>query len=322
MPKPRMKNYDLSNVGGRIRKARIDASLTMKELSEKMEVSFAYLGMVERGEKNPSDKILTCVSETTGVPLDWLQNGDRVDEKGSKQNQSQAPHIADIDAALFLSIVMCENPSMSVDMIAPILNVDQDTLKGILSGEIKIDPAWETAFTLLAERLKISETLKKLCNVEFFFAHVEIKKIERALPILIKAIAMSLSEKFNDEFTCPDLDHDQEFCFDTWLTCRQSGFPVKDFSFTEKSESTQWDVALYLGLSKTQLGNLLFTATSSAQVRCDSTQDVLVFMDEENFRDAISFSNNRKSNDENYWPKVVAMCVDLDSKSVIGCEMI
>ena len=168
MPKPRMKNYDLSNVGGRIRKARIDASLTMKELSEKMEVSFAYLGMVERGEKNPSDKILTCVSETTGVPLDWLQNGDSVDEKGSKQNQSQAPRVADIDAALFLSIVMCENPSMSADMIAPILNVDQDTLKGILSGEIKIDPAWETAFTLLTERLKISETLKKLCNVESF----------------------------------------------------------------------------------------------------------------------------------------------------------
>ena len=104
MPKPRMKNYDLSNVGGRIRKARIDASLTMKELSEKMEVSFAYLGMVERGEKNPSDKILTCVSETTGVPLDWLQNGDSVDEKGSKQNQSQAPRVADIDAALFFVI--------------------------------------------------------------------------------------------------------------------------------------------------------------------------------------------------------------------------
>ena len=211
---------------------------------------------------------------------------------------------------------------MSADMMAPILNVDQDTLKEILNGKIKIDSAWETAFTLLAERLKISETLKKLCNVEFFLARVEIKKIERVLPVLIKAIAISLSEKFNNEFTYPDLDYDQELCFDTWLSCRQSGFPIKDFSFTEKSESVCWNVALYLGLSKTQLGNLLFTATSSAQIRCDSAEDVLVFMDEENFHDAISFSNNRKSNDENYLPKVVAMCVDLDSKSVTGCEMI
>lgn len=307
-------------IGIRIRKARTDASMTIKTLSEKAGVSFALLGMVERGTRSASRNLIECVSAATGVPADWLLNGDRVDEKSKKAGSLQS--FQDIDAALFLSIVMCENPSMSADMIAPILNVDQDTLKKILSGELEIDPAWETAFTLLAERLRISETIKKLCNVEFFFARVEIKKIERALPILIKAIAMSLSEEFNNEFTCPDLDHDQELCFDTWLSCRQSGFPVKDFSFTEKSESIQWDVALYLGLSKTQLGNLLFTATSSAQVRCDNAQDVLVFMDEENFRDAISFSNNRKGNDENYLPKVVAMCVDLDSKSVTGCEMI
>lgn len=320
MYKSKTKDVDLKSVGGRIRKARIDASLTIKELSEKAEVSFAYLGMVERGERAPSDKILEYVAETTGVPVDWLKNGDSVGDKAKKTGSLQS--FQDIDAALFLNIVMCENALMSADMMAPILNVDQDTLKEILNGKIKIDSAWETAFTLLAERLKISETLKKLCNVEFFLARVEIKKIERVLPVLIKAIAISLSEKFNNEFTYPDLDYDQELCFDTWLSCRQSGFPIKDFSFTEKSESVCWNVALYLGLSKTQLGNLLFTATSSAQIRCDSAEDVLVFMDEENFHDAISFSNNRKSNDENYLPKVVAMCVDLDSKSVTGCEMI
>ena len=113
MPKPRMRKYDLKNVGGRIRKARIEAALTMRELSEKMDVTFAYLGMIERGEKKPSDKVLACVSEVTGVSLDWLQNGggDGVAEKASKPPQSQPLRVADIDASLFLSLIMREDPS-------------------------------------------------------------------------------------------------------------------------------------------------------------------------------------------------------------------
>ena len=190
MPKPRMKNYDLSNVGGRIRKARIDASLTMKELSEKMEVSFAYLGMVERGEKNPSDKILSCAAEATGVPLDWLQNGDGVDEKGSKQNQSQAPRVADIDAALFLALIMREDPSVSEETVATFLNVDQDALKTILDGTLKFDPAWKSAFTTLAQRLKIPDILSKLYVIESFLERVEMEKMDSAR---IKAIKSSLS---------------------------------------------------------------------------------------------------------------------------------
>lgn len=331
MPKPRMKNYDLSNVGGRIRKARIDASLTMKELSEKMEVSFAYLGMVERGEKNPSDKILTCVSETTGVPLDWLQNGDRVDEKGSKQNQSQAPHIADIDAALFLALIMREDPSVSEETVATFLNVDQDALKTILDGTLKFDPAWKSAFTTLAQRLKIPDILSKLYVIESFLERVEMEKMDSAL---IKAIKSSLSEKFGDEFTWFDEPHDYQGYVDIRESYKGKGVPVRSFTFMQKSTTTRWNVAVYSELRGNMLEQLLYmlknppdniiidedNGTAYIDDTCDIRNEAIVFIKEENFREALSFVDELgRSSDSS--PKVAIMHLNPDTM-LIECEAI
>ena len=331
MPKPRMKNYDLSNVGGRIRKARIDASLTMKELSEKMEVSFAYLGMVERGEKNPSDKILTCVSETTGVPLDWLQNGDRVDEKGSKQNQSQAPHIADIDAALFLALIMREDPSVSEETVATFLNVDQDALKTILDGTLKFDPAWKSAFTTLAQRLKIPDILSKLYVIESFLERVEMEKMDSAL---IKAIKSSLSEKFGDEFTWFDEPHDYQGYVDIRESYKGKGVPVRSFTFMQKSTTTRWNVAVYSELRGNMLEQLLYMlknppdniiidedkGTTYIDDACNIQNEAIVFIKEENFREALSFVDKLgRSSDSS--PKVAIMHLNPDTM-LIECEAI
>ena len=73
MSKSKTRELNLKNVGGRIRKARTDALLSIKELSEKIEVSFAYLGMVERGERNPSDKMLASIADATGVSVECSQ---------------------------------------------------------------------------------------------------------------------------------------------------------------------------------------------------------------------------------------------------------
>lgn len=331
MPKPRMKNYDLSNVGGRIRKARIDASLTMKELSEKMEVSFAYLGMVERGEKNPSDKILTCVSETTGVPLDWLQNGDRVDEKGSKQNQSQAPRVADIDAALFLALIMREDPSVSEETVATFLNVDQDALKTILDGTLKFDPAWKSAFTTLAQRLKIPDILSKLYVIESFLERVEMEKMDSAL---IKAIKSSLSEKFEDEFTWFDEPHDYQGYVDIRESYKGKGVPVRSFTFMQKSTTTRWNVAVYSELRGNMLEQLLYmlknppdniiidedNGTAYIDDTCDIRNEAIVFIKEENFREALSFVDELgRSSDSS--PKVAIMHLNPDTM-LIECEAI
>ena len=326
-----MKNYDLSNVGGRIRKARIDASLTMKELSEKMEVSFAYLGMVERGEKNPSDKILTCVSETTGVPLDWLQNGDRVDEKGSKQNQSQAPRVADIDAALFLALIMREDPSVSEETVATFLNVDQDALKTILDGTLKFDPAWKSAFTTLAQRLKIPDILSKLYVIESFLERVEMEKMDSAL---IKAIKSSLSEKFGDEFTWFDEPHDYQGYVDIRESYKGKGVPVRSFTFMQKSTTTRWNVAVYSELRGNMLEQLLYMlknppdniiidedkGTTYIDDACNIQNEAIVFIKEENFREALSFVDKLgRSSDSS--PKVAIMHLNPDTM-LIECEAI
>lgn len=331
MPKPRMKNYDLSNVGGRIRKARIDASLTMKELSEKMEVSFAYLGMVERGEKNPSDKILSCAAEATGVPLDWLQNGDGVDEKGSKQNQSQAPRVADIDAALFLALIMREDPSVSEETVATFLNVDQDALKTILDGTLKFDPAWKSAFTTLAQRLKIPDILSKLYVIESFLERVEMEKMDSAL---IKAIKSSLSEKFGDEFTWFDEPHDYQGYVDIRESYKGKGVPVRSFTFMQKSTTTRWNVAVYSELRGNMLEQLLYmlknppdniiidedNGTAYIDDTCDIRNEAIVFIKEENFREALSFVDKLgRSSDSS--PKVAIMHLNPDTM-LIECEAI
>lgn len=333
MPKPRMKNFDVKSVGGRIRKARIEAGMTMRELSEKMEVSFAYLGMVERNEKKPSDKILTRVAEATGVSLGWLQDGDGdgVAEKASKPTQSQPLRIADIDASLFLSLIMREDPSVSEEMIATFLNVDQCALKDILAGTLKFDPAWKPAFTTLAQRLKIPDVLDKLYVVVSFLERVEMEKVDSAL---LKAIKSSLSEKIGEEFTwLEELNNYREYV-DIRESYKGKGVPVRSFTFMQKPTATRWNVALYSELHGSTLEQMLSNlknpsddiiinegnGTAHIVDTCDVENEAVIFIKEENFREALSFADKFARGRDNL-PIVAAMLLDPDTMH-IECELI
>ena len=331
MPKPKMKNTDLTRIGGRIRQARIDASLTIKELSERIDVSSTYLGMIERGERKPPATLLECIAETTNKPIDWLQNGDIVDEKGSKPNQSQTPRVADIDAALFLALIMREDPSVSEETVATFLNVDQDALKTILDGTLKFDPAWKSAFTTLAQRLKIPDILSKLYVIESFLERVEMEKMDSAL---IKAIKSSLSEKFGDEFTWFDEPHDYQGYVDIRESYKGKGVPVRSFTFMQKSTTTRWNVAVYSELRGNMLEQLLYmlknppdniiidedNGTAYIDDTCDIRNEAIVFIKEENFREALSFVDKLgRSSDSS--PKVAIMHLNPDTM-LIECEAI
>lgn len=331
MPKPKMKNTDLTRIGGRIRQARIDASLTIKELSERIDVSSTYLGMIERGERKPPATLLECIAETTNKPIDWLQNGDIVDEKGSKPNQSQTPRVADIDAALFLALIMREDPSVSEETVATFLNVDQDALKTILDGTLKFDPAWKSAFTTLAQRLKIPDILGKLYVIESFLERVEMEKMDSTL---IKAIKSSLSEKFGDEFTWFDEPHDYQGYVDIRESYKGKGVPVRSFTFMQKSTTTRWNVAVYSELRGNMLEQLLYmlknppdniiidedNGTAYIDDTCDIRNEAIVFIKEENFREALSFVDELgRSSDSS--PKVAIMHLNPDTM-LIECEAI
>lgn len=331
MPKPKMKNTDLTRIGGRIRQARIDASLTIKELSERIDVSSTYLGMIERGERKPPATLLECIAEATNKPIDWLQNGDIVDEKGSKPNQSQTPRVADIDAALFLALIMREDPSVSEETVATFLNVDQDALKTILDGTLKFDPAWKSAFTTLAQRLKIPDILSKLYVIESFLERVEMEKMDSTL---IKAIKSSLSEKFGDEFTWFDEPHDYQGYVDIRESYKGKGVPVRSFTFMQKSTTTRWNVAVYSELRGNMLEQLLYMlknppdniiidedkGTTYIDDACDIRNEAIVFIKEENFREALSFVDELgRSSDSS--PNVAIMHLNPDTM-LIECEAI
>lgn len=61
-----MKNY---SIGERIRAWRTKLKISQEQLALKAEITPAYLGQIERGEKNPTVKIVERLADVLGVPL-------------------------------------------------------------------------------------------------------------------------------------------------------------------------------------------------------------------------------------------------------------
>lgn len=65
---------DYKKLGKRIREERLRLNLTQEHLSEEIGISTAYLGQIERGERNITlDKLITLTNRL-GVTVDFLLN--------------------------------------------------------------------------------------------------------------------------------------------------------------------------------------------------------------------------------------------------------
>ena len=65
---------DYKKLGKRIREERLRLNLTEEHLSEEIGISTAYLGQIERGERNITlDKLITLTNRL-GVTVDFLLN--------------------------------------------------------------------------------------------------------------------------------------------------------------------------------------------------------------------------------------------------------
>lgn len=62
----------LINFGSHLKMLRNTATLTQKEFSQKSGLHINYIGMVERGERNPSLKNLEIIAKTLEVSLSEL----------------------------------------------------------------------------------------------------------------------------------------------------------------------------------------------------------------------------------------------------------
>jgi transcriptional regulator with XRE-family HTH domain len=63
-------------IADRLRKAREDAGLTQLELGEKISVSKRQIIYYEKGKKDPSRGHLLLWQMITGVPAEWIENGE------------------------------------------------------------------------------------------------------------------------------------------------------------------------------------------------------------------------------------------------------
>jgi transcriptional regulator with XRE-family HTH domain len=65
---PRKKDL-LSAIGETLRAVRNDRGLTLRQVAEGGHVSISYLAEIERGEKDPSSRVLESVAEGLGVEM-------------------------------------------------------------------------------------------------------------------------------------------------------------------------------------------------------------------------------------------------------------
>ncbi|XID92255.1 helix-turn-helix domain-containing protein [Paenibacillaceae bacterium WGS1546] len=63
---------DNSMLGQRIQTERKKLSLTQEQLAERVGVSDAYIGQIERGERSPTLETLVKIASRLGVTIDYL----------------------------------------------------------------------------------------------------------------------------------------------------------------------------------------------------------------------------------------------------------
>jgi transcriptional regulator with XRE-family HTH domain len=66
---PQRKTDLLSAIGGTLRTIRTENGLTLRQVAEGAHVSISYLAEIERGEKDPSSRVLESVAEGLGIEM-------------------------------------------------------------------------------------------------------------------------------------------------------------------------------------------------------------------------------------------------------------
>ena len=134
-------------IGNRVRKARLDAKMGLKELAGAIGSPPGHLNRVEHGLEEPSVRLLEAIATATDAPLEWLCFG-------SKQ-ESEMHECIVTDAGLFLAVAMAKSPSLDENSVSTILNAPTEDVRKLLSGQdVKLQDYWPSAFRLMATRIE------------------------------------------------------------------------------------------------------------------------------------------------------------------------
>jgi transcriptional regulator with XRE-family HTH domain len=72
IPAAKQKGDLLSAIGDTLRAERTEKGLTLKQVAEGAHVSVSYLAEIERGEKDPSSRVLESIAKGLDVELNEL----------------------------------------------------------------------------------------------------------------------------------------------------------------------------------------------------------------------------------------------------------
>ena len=164
-----MKQISEKYVGGRIRKARSNGHMKIKDLASVVDVSANYISLVERGDKKPSEMLLKKIADATNVSLDWLRDGDGDSSNDSTPSDDHAVNELKYeksilpDIRMFLALILMETPGMSKGKLAITLDVSENIIDAILEGrDTDYRPQWKSFFSGLAQRLDTPAVCSKL----------------------------------------------------------------------------------------------------------------------------------------------------------------
>lgn len=87
----------LEALGALLRAQRLAADLSLRDLSERTNISNAYLSQVERGLHEPSLTVLRAIASALGVPLASLLDRAGLLEHGDTEGE---PAVRDTEAAI------------------------------------------------------------------------------------------------------------------------------------------------------------------------------------------------------------------------------
>lgn len=182
---------DVSTLGGRIRQSRLDAGYTLKDFADLLKVSANHLGLVERGEKQASFKLLREISIKTNVSYQWLMKGDAQPSNGT----DAAP-----DLQLLFGLILTMAPSINRATLANLLNVPVVTIDQILNGDnVVCDIEWSARLPILAGLLgNIPGVRQRMQGLDKFLDTVE---FDRNMSLLKENLIQYIFQKCGRRFS-------------------------------------------------------------------------------------------------------------------------
>lgn len=109
-------------LGKRIREFRKERGLTLKELANKIGISYSFLSAIERNIKKPSLTTIKQIADTLNIPITYLFS-----------NESDGKQVGDK-----LKLIR-EGRSLSIEELAELTNISQEKLIKIENNEIQPD---------------------------------------------------------------------------------------------------------------------------------------------------------------------------------------